>query len=129
MRGRGFAVVIGLIVLGAVAATSALAQPMPQEAVRIWTAPLHPQPGQPLEIFAVATDGALDELRLTDPSGQEQRLQALADGGPPWVSTAPCFVPRRAGIVWSRCAMATASLRLSLRSAADTVNAAAVNGI
>ncbi|SDX37864.1 hypothetical protein SAMN05421644_10265 [Allochromatium warmingii] len=93
MRGRGFAVVIGLIVLGAVAATSVLAQPMPQEAVRIWTAPLRPQPGQPLEIFAVATDGALDELRLTDPSGQEQRLQALADGGPPWSLYSTVFRP------------------------------------
>jgi hypothetical protein len=37
-----------------------------------------------LEIIAVATDGALDGILITDPSGRQTDLRATAAGGPPW---------------------------------------------
>jgi len=54
------------------------------EAVRIWTAPLRPSPGSPLEIIAVATDGGLDQLLITDPAGRQTSLRSARAGGPPW---------------------------------------------
>jgi hypothetical protein len=54
------------------------------EEVRIWTAPLQPRPGAPLEIIAVATDADLDEVLITDPAGRRTGLRAARAGGPPW---------------------------------------------
>lgn len=54
------------------------------ETVRIWTAPLRPNPDAPLEIIAVATDGPVDQIHVTDPGGRPTRLRASSAGGPPW---------------------------------------------
>lgn len=51
---------------------------------RVWTLPLRPKAGELLEVVAVATDGALDRLRITDPSGRKLKLSARSAGGPPW---------------------------------------------
>jgi hypothetical protein len=51
---------------------------------RVWTSPLKPQPGERLKVMAVATDGKLTEIRVTDPSGRQRRLPAVTGGGPPW---------------------------------------------
>ena len=51
---------------------------------RVWTVPLRPQPGQRLEVLAVAVDGELDEVRVTDPGGKQSRLPTSRGGGPPW---------------------------------------------
>jgi hypothetical protein len=52
--------------------------------VRIWTAPLTARPGERLEVMAVATDGDLMELLITDPAGRRSELPAVRGGGPPW---------------------------------------------
>jgi len=52
--------------------------------VHIWTAPRSLQPGHTLGIMAVATDGALTGLRVTEPDGHQIELPAGKDGGPPW---------------------------------------------
>ncbi|MTW19866.1 hypothetical protein [Allochromatium palmeri] len=93
MRRHGGEALIGLILLGLLVCAPALADP--GSGARIWTAPLTPQPGQPLEVFAVATDGALDVLMVTDPAGRTQRLRALATGGPPWSLYGTIFRPER----------------------------------
>ena len=54
------------------------------EEVRVWTAPLRPKPGEPLEILAVATDGDLDQIQVTDPAGTRSSLRGVRYGGPPW---------------------------------------------
>lgn len=97
MRPHGFGTLIGLILLGLLACVPALAEPdlARTSGTRLWTAPLDPRPGQPLEVFAVATDGSLDELRVTDPAGRTQRLRALAAGGPPWSLYGTVFRPER----------------------------------
>ncbi|TLM68162.1 MAG: hypothetical protein FDZ69_03025 [Deltaproteobacteria bacterium] len=56
----------------------------PGSAVQIWTAPLAAQPGEPLQIMAVATDGALDGLSVVDPGGRQLDLTVTHGGGPPW---------------------------------------------
>lgn len=59
------------------------------EAVRIWTSPRTPAVNASLDILAVATDGTLGGLRVTDPSGLPLSLPVRAFGGPPWsLSTA-----------------------------------------
>jgi hypothetical protein len=54
------------------------------DAVRIWNGPLVARPGEKLEIVAVATDGKLSELLITDPAGRLSELPAVKSGGPPW---------------------------------------------
>jgi len=54
------------------------------DVARVWTVPLRPQPGQRLEVLAVAVDGELDEVRVTDPGGKQSRLPTSRGGGPPW---------------------------------------------
>jgi hypothetical protein len=54
------------------------------DAVRIWSAPLVARPGERLEIVAVATDGELSELLVTDPTGRRKTLPSVTGGGPPW---------------------------------------------
>ncbi|NEV63153.1 hypothetical protein [Thiorhodococcus minor] len=61
--------------------------------VHLWTAPLEPAPGYPLEVFAVATDGRLDDVVVTDPSGSRSRLRNLSSGGPPWSNYGTVFRP------------------------------------
>lgn len=61
--------------------------------VHIWTAPLEPEPGYPLEVFTVATDGGLDEILVTTPDGQRNRLRNLSSGGPPWSRYGTVFRP------------------------------------
>lgn len=51
---------------------------------RIWTAPLTPKAGEPLGIMAVATDGELGELVVTDPTGRRTTLAVTSGGGPLW---------------------------------------------
>ena len=54
------------------------------DAARVWTAPLRPRSGRPLQVLAVATDGELDEVLVTDPGGHQAVLQTSRGGGPPW---------------------------------------------
>ena len=54
------------------------------DAVRIWSAPLVAGLGEKLEIVAVATDGELSELLVTDPAGHLSKLPFVKGGGPPW---------------------------------------------
>jgi hypothetical protein len=54
------------------------------DAVRIWTAPLAARPGERLEVLAVATDGDLTDLLVTDPAGRRSELPVVRGGGPPW---------------------------------------------
>ncbi len=63
------------------------------DAVRIWTAPQRPLPGEPFEIMAVATDAELDELLLTDPGGRQTSLRGTRNGGPPWSLYGTLFRP------------------------------------
>ena len=103
MRRHGSETLIGLILLGFLVCAPALAAPerswepglATASGTRIWTAPLEPRPGQPLEVFAVSTDGALERLDLTDPAGQTRPLRALAQGGPPWSLYGTVFRPER----------------------------------
>jgi len=54
------------------------------EEVRIWIAPLIPQPGQPMRILAVATDGELNDLTITAPGERHAEPTVIQGGGPPW---------------------------------------------
>jgi hypothetical protein len=72
-----------LILLGANHAGAATACRQSDE-VRIWSAPLVSQPGEKSEIVAVATDGELTELLVTDPTGRRSKLATVNGGGPPW---------------------------------------------
>lgn len=85
----------GLIALGSSvpALTQAGSDCLQGDEVRIWTAPLSPQPGEPLELLAVATDGALDQLRVTDPRGRPSPLRPVRNGGPPWSLHGGIFRP------------------------------------
>lgn len=78
--------IVGLSLVGVMLADTAHAADACRqgEEVRIWTAPLQPTPGAPLEIIAVATDGDLDEVLITDPAGRRTSLRSARAGGPPW---------------------------------------------
>ncbi|WP_305041991.1 hypothetical protein [Geoalkalibacter sp.] len=54
------------------------------EAAWVWTAPLKPRPGVPLDILAVAVDEDLTALWVTDPEGRRTPLPMVRGGGPPW---------------------------------------------
>ena len=75
-----------LQVAALVSASSAQAAPAcrPGEQAWVWTSPLRPRPGEPLEVMAVATNGDLDGLLITDPGGRQTELRARRGGGPPW---------------------------------------------
>lgn len=74
-----------LFLLTLLSAASAVAATCQQgKEVRIWSAPLVAQPGEKLELMAVATDGALTELLITDPTGRRSQLTTVNGGGPPW---------------------------------------------
>ncbi|MBK1694681.1 hypothetical protein CKO09_08015 [Chromatium weissei] len=61
--------------------------------IHIWTLPQQPQPRAPLEVLAVATDTAIDQLRMIDPGGEQMSLRSVATGGPPWSRHATLFRP------------------------------------
>ena len=91
---RGVSLVLlaaGLILPGGAWAASACRQ---GDVARVWTAPLRPQPAERLEVIAVATDGDLDEVLVTDPGGQQTGLQISRDGGPPWNLRGTLSAPR-----------------------------------
>lgn len=67
------------------------------DAVRIWTAPLVARPGEKLEIVAVATDGELTELSVTDAGGRRMALPVVKGGGPPWSLRGALPGPARGG--------------------------------
>jgi hypothetical protein len=75
------------------APTSAAPDCWPGDHVRVWTAPRHPRPGEPLEVLAVATDGALERLLITDPAGRQATLRSVQNGGPPWSLRGTLFRP------------------------------------
>jgi len=76
----------GLLATGIVPSRDARAEPACTQggAARVWTTPLRPQAGARLEVLAVATDGELDAVRVTDPGGHQAGLQTARAGGPPW---------------------------------------------
>ena len=76
----------GLLAIGLIKPGEAWAAPgcRQGEVARVWTAPLRPLPGEPLQVLAVATDGALDEIRVTAPGRRALRLPTSPGGGPPW---------------------------------------------
>jgi hypothetical protein len=81
-----FLTIVGLSLVGVVLPDRARAADACRqgEEVRIWTAPLQPSPGAPLEIIAVATDADLGEVLITDPAGRQTSLRTARAGGPPW---------------------------------------------
>ncbi|MGE5155382.1 MAG: hypothetical protein ACM3ST_15400 [Bdellovibrio bacteriovorus] len=87
----------GLLTLGASQPLPAWAGPDCRQGaeVRIWTAPLRPQPGDPLEVLAVATDGELDQIQVTDPGGRLSPVRPARYGGPPWSLHGGVFRPAR----------------------------------
>lgn len=76
----------GLLAVGLVAPESALAASSCRQGgdAWVWTAPLRPRPGAPLEVMAVATSGDLDQVLITDPGGHRTGLRTSRGGGPPW---------------------------------------------
>lgn len=81
---------LGLVLPGSASAAACAAG----EKTRIWTAPLQPRPGEPMEMLAVSTDGALEPLRITDPAGRQTTLRGVAYGGPPWGLHGGIFRPQ-----------------------------------
>lgn len=79
------------------------------DAVRVWTAPLVARPGERLEFLAIATDGDLTELQITDPAGRRISQTVVKGGGPPW--------SLRAGVP----AAARGSYRIEARRGAQVV--------
>ncbi|MFZ1576293.1 MAG: hypothetical protein WAT36_13865 [Chromatiaceae bacterium] len=76
----------GLLAVGLISPATALAAfPCRQgDDAWVWTAPLRPLPGVPLEVMAVATSGDLDQILITDPGGRQTGLRTSRGGGPPW---------------------------------------------
>ncbi|MCU0835388.1 MAG: hypothetical protein MUC77_13300 [Chromatiaceae bacterium] len=62
----------------------AAADCQPGTEVRVWAAPLRPQPGEPIELVAVATDGVMDGIQVRAPDGVVRPLPVVGYGGPPW---------------------------------------------
>ena len=81
-----------LLVSGAAVAGTACGD---GDKVQLWSAPLLPRPGEPLQIVAVATDGELTELAATDPAGRRSSLAITKGGGPPWSLRATVPAPVR----------------------------------
>lgn len=61
----------------------------------IWITPLQPQPGERLRIIAVATEGNLSELIVTDPAGRRANAPTIRGGGPPWNLRGTLYRPVR----------------------------------
>ncbi len=60
---------------------------------RIWTAPLRPTPGYPLEVLAISTAGELDQILVRDPAGRQAGLRSARNDGPPWSLYGTLFRP------------------------------------
>jgi len=89
MSRRGVTIFLFSLQLAALALTlsgeaRAVSDCGPGETARVWTAPHVPRSGEPLKILAVATDGELTDLRVTDPVGGKRELPSAGGGGPPW---------------------------------------------
>lgn len=71
------------------ALSTAAASPLCEQSdeVRIWTSPRAPAVGKALDILAVATDGDLSALRISDPTGAMLSPPTRSYGGPPWSLT------------------------------------------
>ena len=65
----------------------------PGAATHIWITPQQPQPGEPLELIAVATDAGIDQIMVTDPGGEQRPLRSNAGDGSPWSRHATLFRP------------------------------------
>jgi hypothetical protein len=85
-RAIGFTLLTGLCALALTLGDPAWASPDCRQGAetRIWSSPLNPRPGEPLEILAVSTDAALDQLQVTDSRGRPSPLRPARYGGPPW---------------------------------------------
>ena len=85
-RYRSLPFLVLALLLFLVGANTACSSPVssPSAQVRIWSAPLMARPGEKMEIVAVATDGELTGLYITDPGGRQSRLATVPGGGPPW---------------------------------------------
>ena len=77
-------IVVACICLSFTGSAWAVSSCIQGDAVHIWSAPLVARPGEKLEIVAVATDGELSELVITDPTGRHATLLTVKAGGPPW---------------------------------------------
>ena len=76
---------MALSIMGSLLPSAASAAACRQDdQARVWTAPLRPRPGGPLDVLAVATDAALDQVQVTDPAGARTTLHTVNSGGPPW---------------------------------------------
>ncbi len=89
MLSRDFApgllvILLSLTGLALLPAASAATACRAGDQARVWAAPLKPAAGDPFEVLAVATDGALDQLVVTDPAGRQTTLRGVRSGGPPW---------------------------------------------
>jgi hypothetical protein len=69
-----------------------------EDQVQVWVAPLRPTPGRPFDVLAVATDGPLEQIQVTDPMGSHTTLRTRATGGPPWGLASA--VPHARGGTW-----------------------------
>ncbi len=85
--------VVALLAPGFADAAAGSASCRQGDEVRVWTAPRQPAPGEPLEVLAVATDAALDELAVYDPAGRPVSPRIDRNGGPPWSLSTTVFRP------------------------------------
>lgn len=91
-----FLALILLLLILAMASTACSAPvSSPSEQVQIWSAPLLPRIGEKLGIMAVATDGELTDLYVTDPTGRRNILTTMPGGGPPWSLRGEIATPTR----------------------------------
>ncbi|MBV5307872.1 MAG: hypothetical protein JZU59_00450 [Chromatium okenii] len=95
MPSRFFQYGIFALALWVIGAPAVFAAPDCQQSpqTHIWTFPQQPQPGAPLEVLAVATDTAIDQLTMIDPGGEQMPLRSIASAGPPWSRHATLFRP------------------------------------
>jgi hypothetical protein len=71
--------------LSAAFANAATGAPCPDNPdAAIWISPLRPEPGDPIKVMAVLTDGPAESLAASDPDGAAMALDSQARGGPPW---------------------------------------------
>ncbi len=86
----------GLLAMGLISPANAMAASSCRQGDQawVWTAPLQPQPGEPLAVLAVATSGDLDQVQITDPDGRRTSLRTSRGGGPPWNLLGNLFEPR-----------------------------------
>ncbi len=83
---------VALLFPAAARATSACRQ---GDQAWVWTAPLQPQPGEPLRVLAVATTRDLDQVQITGPDGRRSNLSTSPSGGPPWSLLGTLSGPQR----------------------------------